>query len=370
MIKFGFRYSLRYPGLFVLSLAIRRIISLILKIFYSKSMSFLNIFCIYAVQIIMCSIFLLVQNRRIKSTVKPQFLGITLIENTVVLHRPDSNFKIIVLLIFSAFFEIIGALVRRLASNSVLNYDELYAKYRSFEIIISSILCYLTLKTQIYRHHRFALIIMLIYLIIVILIEIIMGDNYNQLLITLSSSVLRVYLDTIEKYLFNCDFIDLNKMMIFEGIISIIISIMTFGFDITQLEISNLVSAYNDEKTPFTLVMFLLFLYCIATLFKNIYRRETIKEFTPMTRILAQSILDPYFIINGRHNFGSDTSFALILFFSFVMIFCSCVYNEVFVLYCFGLEKNTHLEIAKNTDRLMLEENNTLDSNILEEKDS
>ena len=77
-----------------------------------------------------------------------------------------------------------------------------------------------------------------------------------------------------------------------------------------------------------------------------------------------------YQIINGYQNFGSTTSFVLTLIFSFVMIFCSCVYNEIFVLYCFGLEKNTHLEIAKNTDRLMLEENNTLDSNILEEKDS
>ena len=36
------------------------------------------------------------------------------------------------------------------------------------------------------------------------------------------------------------------------------------------------------------------------------------------------------------------------------MIFCSCIYNEVFVLYCFGLQNNTHLEIANQNESLEL----------------
>ena len=36
------------------------------------------------------------------------------------------------------------------------------------------------------------------------------------------------------------------------------------------------------------------------------------------------------------------------------MIFYSCIYNEVFVLYCFGLQNNTHLEIANQNESLEL----------------
>ena len=30
------------------------------------------------------------------------------------------------------------------------------------------------------------------------------------------------------------------------------------------------------------------------------------------------------------------------------MVFCSCIYNEIFVLYCFGFEKNTHLYLLNS----------------------
>jgi len=34
------------------------------------------------------------------------------------------------------------------------------------------------------------------------------------------------------------------------------------------------------------------------------------------------------------------------------MVFCSCIYNEIFVLYCFGLEKSTHLNIINSKENL------------------
>ena len=74
-----------------------------------------------------------------------------------------------------------------------------------------------------------------------------------------------------------------------------------------------------------------------------------------MTRALAQSILDPiYLIINHEEYKKSPFFFISALIASFITIFCSCVYNEVLVLYCCGLEKNTHLEIAKQTDNFEL----------------
>ena len=79
--------------------------------------------------------------------------------------------------------------------------------------------------------------------------------------------------------------------------------------------------------------------------FKNVFRRYIVKKFTPMTRALAESILDPIFIIYGYFQGNEDklSNFITTLICSFIMIFCSCIYNEVFVLYCFGLQNNTHL---------------------------
>jgi hypothetical protein len=366
IVKFGWRYSLLYPSLFVITLGLRRLVQKGMGEVYKEGTSFLNFFFIYVVQIIMSSILLWKENRKNKSRTKSQFLGIALVENSSVLTRQDSDFKIIVLLIFAAFFELIGALIRRLSSNSVLNYDEIYAKYRSSEIIIASILCYFTLKTKIYRHQIFSLILMFIYLIIAVSCELIIGQPDYELLITLSSSIFRVFLDTSEKYLFNYDFIDLNKMMLFEGIINTILAASVFLFSSPQQQLSNFISFYDVSGWKFFLTLILLIVYSIVTGFKNIYRRETIKEFTPMTRILAQSILDPYFIIIEKNNYENTLYFVTILIFSFVMIFCSCIYNEVFVLYVCGLEKDTHLEIAHDINIGSSSASRTFDGTITE----
>ena len=40
--------------------------------------------------------------------------------------------------------------------------------------------------------------------------------------------------------------------------------------------------------------------------FKNVFRRYIVKKFTPMTRALAESILDPNFIIYGYFRGNKD----------------------------------------------------------------
>ena len=369
MIKFGWRYSLLYPSLFIITLGTRSLVTYFIGMLYDKSSSYINLFSIYFLQIIMCAILSWNNNRKNKSKKKSQFLGIALNEDTKTLDRPDSNLKIIILLIFSAFFECIGALIRKLASDSVLNFDYYYANYRSSEIIIASVLCYFALNTKIYRHHIFSLIIMLLYLIIAIIYEVYLiffnGKDYKYLLITLFSGMIRVFLDATEKYLLNIDFIDLYKMMVFEGIINTIFTATCFCFDSPYQEISIFFDFCHEDKLYFFVVILLLIVYSIVTGFKNIYRRETIKEFSPMTRILAQSILDPIYIIYGAIKDKDkeekiDTSqFIVILVFSFIMIFCSCIYNEIFVLYFCGLEKDTHLAVAPSSENYELQYSGT-----------
>ena len=357
MIKFGWRYSLLYPGLFILFILLRRLVKLYFEANGLKY-SFLMIFLLFICETIIGIIFLCYQKRKKGSRGTSQFMGITLIQNDYLLTRPDNNCKIIILIFFASYFQIVGAISRRFIKNEDKNdiYDEFHAKYRSCEIIISSILCYFTLHNKIYRHHTFSLIIIIICLIIVFLNGILFEKNdtlLKYILITVISSFYRSFLDTIEKYLFSIDFIDIYKLIIFEGIIDIILFFSLFLFPKPQNELYILF--YKRGKNKY-LDIGILIAYAILSGFKNVYRRYTVKEFTPMTRALAESILDPLLIINGfiQNDSKNMGAFIVTLICSFIMVFCSCVYNEIFVLYCCGLEQKTHLGVFKNTIELEL----------------
>lgn len=379
MIKFGWRDSLLYPSLFILFIFIRRIVKLILEILYPDiKISYLMITFVFVFELIVASLLLWNQNRKNKSVVKPKFLGISLIKQESLLDRPDSNFKIIVLIIFSSYFSITGALSRRNVSSGNNNiYDEFHAKFRSIEIILSSIICYFTFKNKIYKHHKFALIIIFICLIIVVAFGVLLESEKNIFFLnffyTISSSLCRVFLDIVEKYLYDVDFLDIYKVMIFESIVELIISFNYFWLEVPRREITTILTI-NDGLKLFYIIGFLM-LYTFFSGIKNVYRRFTVKKFTPMTRALAESILDPIFIIIGYLTTTKKEQFDTIYFIitlicSLIMVFNSCVYNELFVLYCCDLEKNTHLAIEKqNNNESSLELSKNYEYNGEEDED-
>ena len=376
MIKFGWRYSLLYPSLFILFILLRRLVKIFLEV-KNKKFSFLMIFLLFVFETIIGIICLCYQQRKNSSIGTSKFMGITFNKNNnYILNRPDSNFKIIILIFFASYFQIVGAISRRFIKNTTNAdekdkkdiYDEFHAKYRSCEIIISSILCYFTLQNKIYRHHFFSLIIIMICLIIVFLSGILFNENellLKNILITIISSFCRAFLDTIEKYLFSIDFIDIFKLIIFEGIIDLIFLSSLFFFPKPQNELNQL---FKETKINQYLIVGLLIIYAILSGFKNVYRRYTVKEFTPMTRALAESIIDPFLIIYGfiQNDFNNMPDFIITLICSIIMVFCSCVYNEIFVLYCCGLEHNTHLGVVNKTMEFELSYKSTIKSDTSE----
>ena len=125
-------------------------------------------------------------------------------------------------------------------------------------------------------------------------------------------------------------------------------------------------------------LIILLILYFILSALKNIYRVATIKLYSPMTRALAESILDPLIIIYSSIIDSHKKIWffwfyhGINIFLSIIMTFCSCVYNEFIVLYCCGLEYNTYHEVSKRCfskeENLFLLEENSSSSD--EEEDS
>ena len=112
---------------------------------------------------------------------------------------------------------------------------------------------------------------------------------------------------------------------------------------------------FSGKKEVWQLVILIisLLIHLILTLFKNIYRVLTVKSYSPMTRALAESIIDPIdfiylFIKNEIIKEGINLYYFIAIAVSlFVISFLLLVYNDFIVLYCFGLEYNTHLEIQK-----------------------
>jgi hypothetical protein len=388
LIKFGFSESLFYPSLFVLFLFIRRIIKFVLEVYLlQKKLSYILVLIMFIFEIVIGFIFLYNRNKKKDNSVTSEFMGIPLIKEVSTLKRPDSNLKVIVLIIFASHFEIIGAISRRYLTNNAISkesnlYDEYHAKYRSSEIIIASILCFFTLKMKIYKHHTFSLIFILICLIVIYIIEIKCGiDNFMYCIFILVSSICRVFLDTIEKYLFDTDFVDIYKITIFEGIIDSIFTCCLFFFDVPKDELMKLINNTIDDKDEakgllYWIGILLLFAYGAFSGLKNISRRYTVKKNSPMTRALAESILDPIFILYGYLNRDKNqiksednekqvmVSFIVTFICSILMVFCSCVYNEIFVLFCCGLERKTHLYVLHTNSNLELAENDNKNSSL------
>jgi hypothetical protein len=193
-------------------------------------------------------------------------------------------------------------------------------------------------------------------------------DNITSIGVTIVSGLARAFLDTIEKYLFEFDNLNPFKVMMLEGFINTILIICLYFFDN-----SSIVSDLRKFQNLIYLIV-LLILYFIFSALKNIYRVVTIKLYSPMTRALAESFLDPIIIIyslisdlyslkpNDKNwNFYFD--YGINIFLSIIMAFCSCVYNDFIVLYCCGLEYNTYLEVSKRCfsvkEKLLLSEENS-----------
>ena len=106
---------------------------------------------------------------------------------------------------------------------------------------------------------------------------------------------------------------------------------------------------------------------------KNIYRVVTNKIYNPTTKNLFDVLMDPllliiYFFIEDdlkhtEHKHYRPIIFICNLFVSFLIVFSCCVYNELFVLFCCGLEYNTHREISIRADLNDIKELNPVDDN-------
>jgi hypothetical protein len=363
---------------------------------YKEDIDFILSFLIFFSQSLIGAIIYLYYNCKKKEpTQEPIITGkriskigtITLIMNKSY-EINDSRFKKISLIIFASFFNFVGSIIR---SDDAINFGEkeennsqLEIRIRSIQIIISSLLCYFTLRLNIYKHQKLSLIIISLFLVFLIIIELIIASNKKNkilsMLIVIMSCLSRAFLDVTEKYLFDYNYINILSMLIYEGLIGIFLFIIFFIVNKSyQTEGRNILidmSHFNWQLITFIL---LIILYTVISGFRNAYRVTTNKYYSPMSRALFESTLDPFlFLYNFLTFYSYDEGskkwiyFSTVLFCLLVIAFFSLVYNDFIIFYCYGLEYNTYSEINRriNLDnaRRLESEDSVIDRNISEEK--
>ena len=370
-IKLGLRYNLIYLLMLIICTTLRRIIQTLISEWIEYRGPFLLSLLIFTSEIFggLLSIFILFPKNEFKSSELNKFT-VKLIQGNNKMTPLDNGFKICLLIFCIAYFDFIGSIVRNISSLNVSysNTTDNFQQYvRSLQIFSSSLLCYYTIRLNIYKHQFVSLIIIFICLIILVIIEFINGGSIMSFLFACFSCIQRSFLDTIQYYLFEFNFLNPFKVLLIQGLLTTSFMIPYYFLDIIFNKKDNIEDfteiislSEKDDNSNFIFLILLLIAYFITSVFKNIYIIYTIKLFSPMARALSESIFDTFIISyyfltddNKEKNFQFYITFIINIICSLLIAFFSCIYNELLILYYKGMEINTHLEIMKRSNQKM-----------------
>ena len=400
MLKFGFRKLHFYPLMLLLFTFLRRSIEIVLKHYiYDDNIEFIIPFLIFFSQSLFGGIIYLYYIKKNISEegnkhniLSPFKVGeIKYVSNKSNLNK-HSKIKKIILILFASFFNSIGSIIR---NDDLIIFPivedkntQLEIKVRSIQIIISSLLCIYAIRFNIYQHQKISLIIISFFFVCLILMELFFSVNKISkilaLLFCFISCLSRSFLDVTEKYLFDFGFINIFKMLLFEGLIGLFLFLINFLTNKTY-QSQGKILLKDMARVDLTLISFisLLILYIIFSGFKNAYRVSTNKYYSPMSRALFESTLDPFLFIYNSLTFDDKNNknywvyFSIVLFCLAIISFFSLVYNDFIILYCCGLQHNTYGEITNRLysqpiieDDYLLNENENETSSSVNEEDN
>ena len=358
MIKIGIRKNLFYPMMSMIFHFLTLIIFIIIKIYleYDKYLvleviMFLSEF-LSGLILSIYQMFFLFQK---KDEEQLKIMGIKLIYNKQSNIKPlDKGYKILFLIFVAAFFDFnqytITEYLIKVENNSSSFYMDIHL--RGLLTIFCAIYCYFLLNIGIGKHQKLSLLILFICIISIISLDLIFllqnTENFiikeHEIMSLFISYFLNSYIEVIEKYLLEYDYVNPFKMLFFEGLFGLL---LTLPFLIKE---ANYQMKYNGN---IILLIICLSFYFIFKCGRNTYRISTNKIFSPMTRTLTDCMPDPFLIIffffkNYHNNKEMEDIFFFVinLIVSIIMVLCGCFYNELFIIYCCNLEYETHHEIS------------------------
>ena len=371
MIKCSTRRNLKYPSLLLLFNTLRDIdINLILLFFDINYISF-YILLMFVGQLLAGLIYYFKENKFLSknnknSTIKFINIGYYKPKNNL---PKDKILKRIFLIFVCSFHDFVQILV----SISLLNYVKksiiFERRFRRFLTIYTALLSYFMLRLNIYKHHILSIFVILFCLIILGIMESIFFQNtenfppiYSLFIYFILSfaHICFAFKHIIEKYLFEYNESNPYLILILEGIFGIIITTIYF---IIYSPFNIIIRFYKLKSTgEFIILMIGFILLLILSGAVCLFRVLTTKIFNPIITTLIDYILNPLYIIiifSIRGDFANNGKifwiyFVFNLIVSFIITFFGLVYNEIFILFCYGLDKETHKQI---TERSILDSN-------------
>ena len=370
-IKIGIRHNLIYPILLSTFTLFRKVDTILMSeindfkgsllltliMFFSEIISGL---VLYISQII----FILNSEESISKEINAKRNTLKSINSSILNNK--NSFGMYMMLLAISFFDFIEFILStyylpycfpkyKIKSNS------LEVRLGNIATIFSAFFYHFVLKFNLFKHQKLSLLIIFICLLTIVISEIFFetilensdpkGFYYVLLLITINYFFLSSIVNT-EKYLLEYHKINPYKMLMIEGIFGLIITSMYALYENPFKEIKY---NYNHKNKEFFLLFIFLLLYFLFSGGRNIYRILTNKIYSPMTKIMADSFLDPLLIIycfSFKGDLQNTYFFIINLSLSIIMVFFGLVFNDFLILYCCNLEYETYLEISKRADTI------------------
>ena len=226
-----------------------------------------------------------------------------------------------------------------------------------FNVIATLVFSYFFLHTKIYKHHIFALIIDIIFLIFLAVIDFIKidgEDNPTISIIYVSVKILGGILYSLEnviaKIIFICNYFSAYALLLSKSIIEFFyIIIFSFPFFFIKLLdddgelklVFSMIAKLFEDK-----IYYLIFtIYMITSFFYNNFCMKIIEVFSPNHYVIAQILENVGIFIIDLIVYGPDgvENLVIRIIMYILLIFSTFIYNEFLVINICGLSKNTKL---------------------------
>ena len=348
MIKIQLKKNIGYLVAYFFCLLIRQIINMVIDANFEMDLNHILLYLMVLGEIMGGLLIYLYQYHSAIKKKEIKYFGIDLIYNQK--RTRDDDFKKLLLLFLASFFDILKY------SYSNIYYPKMFSecvdfRFSSIQTIASALIFIHAFKYKKKKHHQVSLIALGLCLCLSFIVDVIFKSKIT----------FNIFNNCIEKYLFEADYMNPFKILLFEGLFGVIFSIFV------SLDSSDPFKDIKEKKIEGTgkliLLISLLFLYFVLSMLTNAYKVYANIIFSPMTRGLIDYILNPlfniYFFVMQLEFDRNYFFFCLSEIIGIIISFFGCVYNEYIILSCYGLDEETNLAIetpAKSPENFPLVE--------------
>ena len=360
MLKIRFRKNLLYLLVYYISWYIRKTIIIIIQTLFNLTPTYILFYLMNLGQIIGGLSLYIYQQSFPKQKKWSKYLKLELIYNEETIEVADRKYKIILLIFFASYFDFMKSILLNIYIPSIdaSISPTIEVRIGCIMTILSSLICTNALRFKIGKHHKVSLVFMSLCVILTLVLEIIYEHNNTPIGLFLFARFLVCFylmgisfMDCIEKYLADADFINPFKIVMIEGIFELI---MSSFISIGKAPFNDIKILYEENSSgKFVGLIFLLIFYFVFSGLVNVYKIYCNIIYSPMTRSFIDYLMCPIFNIYyfiDANDFQNDCFFFFASeILSLVIVFFGCVYNEYIILFCFGLEHNTKDEIIERS---------------------